>query len=174
MLCQECQENQANVFITKLINGKKQELHLCERCARKKEELDFSFEPQFSLQNLFSSLLHDGIFGSRETVSTAKLQCPGCALTLAQFRQIGRLGCSHCFSVFGEKLQPLLRRIHGSSSHNGKIPLRAGGKVKFKRELENMKAMLQQEIRGENFEEAARLRDRIRKLEQELEGGELS
>ncbi len=174
MLCQECKESQANVFITKLINGKKLEMHLCERCARKKEEMDFSFEPQFSLQNLFGSLLHDGVFGSRETISTAKLQCSCCALTFAQFRQIGRLGCSECFSVFGDKLQPLLRRIHGSSSHNGKVPARAGGSVKFKRELDNLKALLQQEIRRENFEEAAQLRDRIRKLEQELERGELS
>lgn len=168
MLCQECQQNHANVFITKIINGKKAEMHLCERCARQKEDFDFSFEPQFSLHNLFGSLLHDGMFGSRDSITAGKLQCPSCALTFAQFSQIGRMGCSECFSTFGEKLQPLLRRIHGSTTHTGKIPGRAGSAVKARRELAQMKAGLQQAVRREDFEEAARLRDCIRTMEQEL------
>ena len=99
MLCEECQKNPANVHITKIINGKKIEMHLCEICAQKKEELNFSFEPQFSLQNLFSSLLHDGLPEERDKGSLSKLQCPNCGLTFAQFSQIGRLGAVkfYCF-----------------------------------------------------------------------------
>ncbi|HHX88024.1 MAG TPA: hypothetical protein GX693_07605 [Firmicutes bacterium] len=171
MLCQECQQNPANVHITKITNGQKTEMHLCEVCAQKKEELDFSFEPQFSLQNLFGSLLHDGLLGTREKISTSKLQCPNCGLTFAQFSQIGRLGCSECFTAFGDKLHLLLRRIHGSSSHTGKIPGRTGGEVKFKRELASLKEQLQEEVERENFERAAVLRDQIREMERKLGGG---
>ncbi len=171
MLCQECQQNPANVHITKIINGKKTEMHLCEACARKKEEMDFSFEPQFSLQNLFSSLLHDGLPGAREKISVSKLQCPNCGLTFAQFSQIGRLGCSECFTAFGDKLNLLLRRIHGNCCHTGKIPGRAGGELKVKRELAGLQEKLKEEVQRENFEQAAVLRDQIREMEREIEGG---
>ena len=81
MLCQECRKEEATVYITKIINGQKSEFHLCERCARQKEELDFSFEPQFSLHNLFGTLLNENMRGSREALRAAKLQCPDCGLT---------------------------------------------------------------------------------------------
>jgi protein arginine kinase activator len=171
MICQECQQGEANVYITKIVNGKKTEHHLCEKCAREKEELDFSFEPKFTLHNLFGSLLNDNARGSRELPRGAKAQCPACALTFAQFSQIGRLGCSECFSAFGEKLQPLLRRIHGSSRNTGKVPRRSQSTIRFKRELENLREQLQQHIQREEFEEAARLRDRIRSMEQGLSEG---
>jgi len=171
MICQECSKEEANVFITKIINGKKLELYLCEKCARKKEELDTSFEPQFALHNLFSGLLHDHVRGSREQVRVAKSQCPVCALTFAQFSQIGRLGCSTCFTAFGDKLQPLLKRIHGSSRHNGKVPRRGQEAVLVKRDLERLKEELQMAVSSEEFEEAAKLRDRIRAMEKDLEQG---
>ena len=171
MVCQECGQEEANVFITKIINGKKMEIHLCERCAREKEELDFSFEPQFTLHNLFGGLLHENIRESRESARTAKTQCPACALTFAQFSQIGRLGCSDCFAAFGDKLQPLLKRIHGSSRHTGKVPLRGQGAVLVKRELERLREELERAILKEEFEEAANLRDQIRAVEKELERG---
>ena len=94
MICQECQKEMATVHITKIINGRKTELHLCRRCARAHDELDFSFEPQFSLHNLLGSLLGENMRGSREALGRAKVQCPSCDLTFRQFSQIGRLGCS--------------------------------------------------------------------------------
>lgn len=171
MLCQECGREEANVFITKIANGKKTELRLCERCARAKEELDFSFEPQFTLHHLFASLLSESARGSREAMRAAKAQCPVCALTLAQFSQIGRLGCSECFPAFEAKLQPLLRHIHGSSRHTGKVPRRSQSAVRFTRELERLKEELRRKVQNEEFEEAAALRDRIRAMEKEQKGG---
>ncbi len=39
MLCERCKKNEANVHISKNINGKAAELHLCESCARESGEL---------------------------------------------------------------------------------------------------------------------------------------
>ena len=33
MLCERCKKNNANVHITKVINGEKQELNVCNKCA---------------------------------------------------------------------------------------------------------------------------------------------
>lgn len=39
MLCEKCGERQANVHISKNINGRKQEYHLCDECAKKSGEM---------------------------------------------------------------------------------------------------------------------------------------
>ncbi len=168
MLCQECHKNEANIQIIKSMDGKQTEEFLCEQCARDREELDFSFEPQFSLHKLFASMLNQGILGSRESMLAAKSQCPECGLSFAQFSQVGRLGCSECFEAFDERLRPLLRRIHASSNHTGKIPARTQRRVKYKRELDQLKEELQHKIQNEEFEEAAVLRDKIKAMEKDL------
>ena len=103
---------------------------------------------QFSLHNLFGTLLNENMRGSREALRAAKLQCPDCGLTFAQFSQIGRLGCSSCYGAFEEKLKPLLRRIHGSTRHSGKVPRRSRSAIRFKRELDRLKDELQR-VRNE-------------------------
>ncbi len=168
MLCQECRLKEANIHIVKNINGTHSELNLCEHCARKKEELDFSFEPQFSLHKLFNSMLNQSICGSRETMQADKIQCPSCRLTFSQFSQIGRLGCSRCIPAFEEKIEPLLRRIHGSSTHTGKIPVKVRKRVNKLREIDQLKEDLKAKIQNEEFEKAALLRDRIKTAEKEI------
>jgi protein arginine kinase activator len=172
MICQECQQETASVHITKIVNGRKTELHLCRRCAQAHDELDFSFEPKLSLHNLLGSLLGESMRGSREALRKGKVQCPSCALTFAQFSQIGRLGCSDCFPAFDEQLAPLLRRIHGSSRHTGKVPRRSQGAVRFVRELERLREELKLRVQKEEFEKAAELRDQIKALENEMREGE--
>jgi len=173
MLCQECRRNEANIHIIKNIDGEQTELNLCEHCARKMDELDFSFEPQFSLHKLFASMLDQSLLGSREAMAAGNLQCPSCGLSFAQFSQIGRLGCSECFTAFENKLKPLLRRIHGGSKHSGKVPVRAQSRVKILRELDQVKEELQLKVQNEEFEEAALLRDRIRVIEGKMQQDEL-
>lgn len=169
MLCQECRQNEATIHIVKNVNGKQSELNLCESCARKKDELDFSFEPQFSLHKLFSSMLNQGLYGKREEMLTDDKKCPSCSLTFAQFGQVGRLGCSDCVPAFEDKLKPLLKRIHGGSIHTGKVPEKARERVNILRELDQLKDELQAKVQNEEFEKAALLRDRIKEIEQDVD-----
>ena len=81
------------------------------------------------------------------------------------------MGCGQCYSAFEDSLVPLIKRIHGSAGHFGKAPLKVSKptKVTVKKKkvdrLEELKSRLQQAIKLEEFEEAARLRDKIRELE---------
>ncbi len=47
MLCQECRRRPATVKITTILENQKTELHLCEECARKRGELEFSSEGRY-------------------------------------------------------------------------------------------------------------------------------
>ena len=55
MICEECNIRKATVHMTKIINGKKEEVHLCEECARTKETL--SFDNSFSINSFLAGLL---------------------------------------------------------------------------------------------------------------------
>ncbi|NLZ94097.1 MAG: hypothetical protein GX922_08855 [Firmicutes bacterium] len=169
MLCQECQKRVATVHLTQIINGEHREQHLCEQCAKDKGDFNFNHNP-FSLQSLLTGLMNmesQPLMG----FSTNKVQCDNCGLTYAQFGQIGRFGCSECYKAFGERLLPLLRRIHGSTQHVGREPRRAGGIVKLRRNIEELRKQLQRLVEQEEFEQAAVVRDQIRKLEAQAEDG---
>jgi len=171
MLCEECGIRPANVHITKIVNNKKTELNLCEKCASQYQQTFGSyFEPNFSLNKFLANLLnYDKSFEqSAHSLQTLK-KCPQCGQLYSQFVQSGKLGCEKCYETFGEYLEPLLKRIHGSQIHKGKYPKRTGGLIKLKRELERLKIQLNELVAKEEFEKAAKVRDQIRMLEKNLE-----
>lgn len=173
MLCPECGKRPATIHYTKIVNGEKSEFHLCEVCAQEKEGYMSDFESDFSIQQLLSGLLNfdipqpsSGHAGMH--INTEPDRCPNCGMTYKQFGKLGRFGCSDCYQTFQGYLEPLFRKIHGHTVHNGKIPTRAKGELKIRRDLERLKAELAEKVEAEEFEEAASLRDRIRALQERL------
>lgn len=174
MLCPECGKRPATLHYTKIVNGNKSEFHLCEVCAQDRGEYMPGVNDGFSFFNqLLSGLLNfepsTSELGDHEALKSA-LRCPTCGLTYHQFSKVGKFGCADCYTTFRDRLNPLLRRVHGHSTHRGKIPERTQGELKLKRTLEKLKEDLAVRISEEKFEEAAQLRDEIRSLQERLEG----
>lgn len=166
MKCDICGESEATVHLTEIVDNKMTKLHLCEECARKKGA---EMEEHFGLGDLLAGLAD---FGTKiEPDKEAKFKCPSCGMTYEDFKKNGRLGCGKCYSVFEKSLLPLIKRIHGSTEHFGKTPVKLaraakGGTRKKKTDkLEELKRRLGNAVRLEEFEEAAGLRDKIRELE---------
>ncbi|MDF2724560.1 MAG: hypothetical protein K0Q59_4235 [Paenibacillus sp.] len=172
MLCQECNKKPATLHFQKIINGDKTEFRICESCAREKSELIPGTANGFSIHNLLSGLLFDPGQASIE-MKPQTLRCENCGLSYGQFSKIGRFGCSSCYQHFGEKLDPLFKRVHGNNVHVGKVPKRTGGLIQYKREIDKLKQEMQMSISREEFEQAARIRDQIRELETKLNGSNL-
>jgi protein arginine kinase activator len=163
MLCDGCGKNPATVHLTEIINDQMNELHLCEECARKKSQ---DAEQNFGLGDLLGGMAD--INKTEKDKETATLKCPNCGLTYADFKKIGRLGCGDCYNAFKKYLAPLLKRIHGSSQHVGKSPtlMKSSAKaLKKNTDIQELRDKLQRAVEQEQFEEAARLRDQIKKLE---------
>lgn len=169
MLCDVCGKNQATVHLTEIINEQMTELHLCEQCAREKGA---QMEQQFDLSDFLAGLAD---IGAQIPEGAGDVRCARCGMTYADFRKLGRLGCGDCYSSFRKNLAPLLKRIHGSSHHTGKAPVSARKFTRLRDELAGLRVKLAHAIEGEHFEEAARIRDQIRTLEDraEEEGKEL-
>lgn len=174
MLCQNCNQNEATVQLTKVINNKKNEQFLCEECAKEQGALydfnnpfDFGDPFDINIGNFFKGMIDYPMQKEAPKKLQEGQKCEKCNMSLSEFSKIGKLGCSNCYKAFSQSLEPLFKRIHGSIFHGGKIPQRAESSLKIKRQLGNLKTELKMAIEQEKFEKAAEIRDKIRALENE-------
>lgn len=161
MLCERCQKTHATYHMTAIENNKKTEVHLCEGCAQN-AGVGFKFGPSVS------DLL--GNIGKRAVGKGAAKKCPTCGITLQQIQQSGRMGCADDYSVFEDEMKVILKQIHGSIVHTGKRPggLLPDPRILLEAELLKLKKELDPIVKAERFEEAAKIRDRIKTIEEEL------
>ena len=156
MLCEECGKREVSFHYTEIVNGVTTELHLCEECAKKK---GFTLPTTFSFVDLLGGLLEPEYLPSLKP----DLKCKNCGFTYSNFKETGFLGCSQCYSFFRKMLEPLLKKIHGSSKHIGKFPQEKREEKEEKAlDIQLLREKLKEAVAKEEFEEAARLRDKIK------------
>ena len=177
MLCEKCGKNEATYHLKQVVNGKTTETHLCAECAAEAPEFkdlnmdsfnDFfgSFgSPWESALGSFGLLGHMLGAGSGAKTRRRQRSCPVCGATEEDIASGGMLGCANCYEVFGDMLQPYIRRLHGNVEHTGKVPSGASEELAKNRKLEKLKSDMQKAIEAQEFERAAELRDEIRGLE---------
>lgn len=186
MLCDDCGRNEAVVQITLLGPEGRVEKHLCQHCAANYGGYLFPTQRKdMSVNDFLKGVFNYAPEEEQKDDQTAEkerpqapredeLVCPNCGMSYHDFLQTGKIGCSVCYATFRRQLEPILRRIHGSSTHSGKIPHRTGGTLETKHQINLLRARQQEAVEQENYELAAECRDRIRALEQQLalqEGG---
>lgn len=155
--CQKCSKA-ATLHITEVANYEvEEELHLCEDCAQK-----YLYGGPQGLPAKGGGGEDEG--GEQEHVG--QQACSACGLKFVEFRNSGRLGCPHDYEAFRAELLPLLENIHGETRHKGKVPRRLPQSKLMQSELVQLRQKLNQAVTKEAYEEAAGLRDRIRRLEE--------
>jgi protein arginine kinase activator len=182
-----------NVHFMSDINGKKQEAMVCSECPVIKNygmgQLFGSFDQLFGplvdppppnpsqmipLPMAASPLLNlfHNIFGTPATAEN-QTACTGCGFTLHDIRTAGRLGCEKCYESFRDYLEPVIKRSHeGSLQHCGKVPKNL---PTFRHHsVEDLKEKLATAVKDERFEDAAVLRDAIKRLEEHIRQEDLS
>ena len=181
MLCDNCGKREANVRYSENINGRKKELHLCEECSKKLgiENIDFNMPIDFS--SFFGGLLED--FGTNDFMplfnEVKQLKCDNCGYTFEDIVNTGKLGCENCYSVFENRLDPIIKKIQGSNKHEGRTGKIIDSKISEKinnkdsktennkdvSKVEKLQNDLKKAIKEEKYEEAAKIRDEIKKIE---------
>jgi protein arginine kinase activator len=162
MTCDECGKAEARVAYTEFANGKAATWHLCEECAGKRGVSASLSSLSGPLVNILMGLIEEvGRSGAPEPGPI----CGGCGLSLAEFRRTGKLGCSACYESFRDELAPLLRRIHGSCEHGGRVPSSLEPTEGPRREVRRLRSELERAVRREEYERAAELRDLVREKE---------
>ncbi len=166
MQCQSCKEHTATIHLTEINNGQRFETHLCELCAQKQ---GLAIKNQIPLNELLSTLLAvqaESEDDSELDAISADTACPACGITLKQFTKKSVLGCPHDYEVFEKQLRPIIRRAHnGNTTHCGKVPSKASASTKNNIELIKLQRQLDAVVQEENYEAAAKLRDKIKRLQ---------
>ena len=189
MKCQNCNNNEANVKYTEVINGEKREMMLCEECSHKLGVDNISFNMPIDFSSFFGGLLEDDMYSEHELMplfqKVKELKCDNCNMTYDEFINQGKFGCEKCYDVFSEKIDNILKRIHGSNKYLGRMAFKSTlekndeenstpvgveycvspkNKNIFKDEnkLEKLQQDLKKAIADQRYEDAAKIRDEIK------------
>ena len=162
MKCDYC-NRPSTVHQTEICNGKMVEKNFCEQCAAKIGlQAAKGDTPINELLTKFV-MAHSGIQAEQPT------NCEQCGMTWAEFRQSGLMGCPADYDTFDANLAPLIQRAHeGATHHIGKIPATQppGETPKHKTvDLTRLRKELQRAVEAEDYETAAKIRDRIKLAE---------
>jgi protein arginine kinase activator len=161
----------ATVHLTQILNNEMQDVDLCEECAAKHGLFKHSGSPLSTL-----ALLGEAIFGSvkRDLAAINSLICSCCGCTPACFKEIGRLGCEHCYTDLKPLIDSIIENSQKGNRHIGKRPNNPSGvesdgtdpkivEVPKQVDVERLKFELERAVAEERYEDAARLRDEIKK-----------
>jgi protein arginine kinase activator len=171
MHCDHCDKPAVvhEVVVTK--DGATVEVHLCEQHAAERGypmpagSLGAGHPP---VHQMLTSVVV-GSAGPRPAAKVGVKSCPNCGRTIAQIRDTGLLGCTDCYATFEGSLEPLIERAQaGSNFHVGRAPrgaLDASARHALRSRLVRE---LDEAVVAEQYERAARLRDRIRNLHDEV------
>jgi len=186
MLCQNCGENEVNFRYTQIINGVKKDMALCDKCA-KILELD---NIDFNMPIDFSSFLGDflGLESNTEFlpnfIKKENLKCDNCGMTYDEFVETGKFGCDNCYNIFSDGINKVLKNVHGSDRHIGRISTsitdekgkitkkgikqtqeKQDNTLNIKKEkIKKLNEELKLAIKEERYEDAAKIRDEIKKM----------
>ncbi|HSJ04130.1 MAG TPA: UvrB/UvrC motif-containing protein [Verrucomicrobium sp.] len=186
MKCDMC-DNEASVFLTQIVDGKMTQVNLCDKCSKEKGVTDpTGFQlADFLLGNAAQKK-------ARPTaVEDDSLACPECGFTRAHLKKIGRMGCPECYQTFADDLDNMLRAMHKGTRHVGKVPGRnanvtpqvsrserptptapppppPAAPVSPKKKHADLKAAIDLAVLEERYEDAARLRDEMRAIEDKI------
>ena len=168
MQCQYCKKRAATIHLTEIDNGQRVEAHFCESCARKQ---GLAVKNQIPLNELLSTLLAAQSDPLAEPAAFADssvddITCPCCGMTLKRFLKESLLGCANDYKAFDESLRLIIEKSHrGNMTHCGKVPSTVPSDTKKQAEQINLRSQLEAAVRNEDYETAAKLRDRMEKLQ---------
>jgi protein arginine kinase activator len=177
MQCSFCKNSEATCHLTKVVNGKAVEVHVCEKCIPEINQADLvDFDVWDAVSKLAAAKglpdpakmlepVEEEEISAKSLLmpSTAQTQaCPSCGFTGEDLRKTGRLGCPDCYAVFSEMLSDVINDCQKAGQHVGKVPQSHKGLRQ-----KSLKDLLQKAVDAERFEDAAQLRDQLKLLEEQ-------
>ena len=123
-----------------------------------------------------------------------ELRCKGCNSTFEEIVNNGKFGCPQCYETFEDEIDSILKKIQGSNKHIGRLgkldkakvdednkntnnakdlnekdakTVSSSNNTKNKQiaKIEELKQTLKDLVKEEKYEEAAKIRDEIKELE---------
>ena len=186
MKCDRC-DNEAQVTVKAIINGKEHNFHLCNDCVNKlsKEpiddiegfkEVDINNFDLRSLMDKFIPSLEEIIdsyyeykynknnYGFDYISSMSQNACPNCG-NLENNIRAGIFGCPTCYNFDTKNTKKILKTKNNyTGQYEGKYPKKHRDFKEVAIQIRNLQEKLQQSVATEDFEQAQSIKDEIDKL----------
>ena len=160
MKCEKCGKYEATTHIRSVIGGVIREYNLCSECAASE---GYGTTGHNSLAGMLASMLNEFVPSG---INENTVRCSVCGASFSDIAKSGKVGCADCYRTFQGDLLPYLKRVHGSTKHTGKVPVSAPIVVVDNSEtIDKLRMELNRLVSEEKYEEAAVVRDKIKKLE---------
>ncbi|MBQ9795661.1 MAG: UvrB/UvrC motif-containing protein [Clostridia bacterium] len=145
---------------TYIVNGVSQSTNLCRDCAIK--EGVFTNQKTGLFDDLFSSF--SDLLGFEQIDN---IVCPVCKTTLKEFKTTSKLGCPNCYEIFKDEISNILNRIAPSNKHSQDTIKFKPVKTKLTKEekIAELREEMKQAVSEERYEDAAKIKKQITKLE---------
>ena len=168
MICKRCMKNVATVKFTEVVDGVATQHNLCRDCfeAQQRDAAGFSVEvptpgrraeqrrqPESPLEDVAS-------------------RCLSCGMSLNRIFESAEVGCASCYATYGKEIESMLEALHRGLAHRGKAFKCDNARARLSMELQAKRMLLRSMLKAENYEEAARLRDEIARLEAETQSAD--
>ncbi len=167
MKCDRC--GKPSVYhSTLIVNGVSQTTNLCRDCAIK--EGVFNSAPTSIFDDMFSAFSD---FLPFEEVQD--IVCPVCKMSLREFKNTSKLGCPNCYEAFREEISNIVKRIAPYSTHkldkSSDVKIKKSNKKANTKEekIANLRAEMALAVKEERYEDAAKIKKQIKRLESENE-----
>ena len=166
MMCKRCNKP-ATVHIKEINKGKIVALDLCDQCAA---AAGYMPQEHFPL----NEILKEFVAAQSQVVEDHGPHCPDCDMTWQEFKDTGLLGCEKDYDIFQRYVEAVIEKVQrGADRHTGKIPPQQHAQgdhipdaVQLRRsEINRLRRELAQAVKEESYQQAAKLRDQIKMLE---------
>jgi protein arginine kinase activator len=167
MKCEICGRRNAVVFVQQISGGGKTEVHLCAECARENGLSRGEGDIARSVASLLASLPQTK--KAAASAAPRALVCSACGTTEEELKKRGTAGCPACYRIFADYL---FRKAYGEGAtrrHAGRLPASMAARRDTRRELAALRESLAAAVQAEDYETAARCRDRVRALERDAD-----
>ncbi len=167
MMCEVCGLREADHLLVEVVGGEKREKRVCQTCAFR---LAVAVPEEKPLEMVSYPSSPEGEVREPRPPERMDLVCPRCGRSYLDVKKTFLFGCAECYFAFVENVPRLIEKFHGASHlrYQGTPYTHDPQRRALMEERTRLLTELEQAVAEEQFEKAAILRDRIRRIEKEL------
>lgn len=139
--CEICFKNPSSIVLNCKTPFGSERFYLCMKCALQKDCVVLDDKPLPEVDAIIASV-------RQEVKKTEKIVCPECGTNLRQIGASHRAGCANCYKFFKRQIGSFTNRLINPEEE----------------ELEKLKLQMNRAVEIEDYETAAVLRDKIKKI----------
>jgi len=160
MRCEVCHLHDATRAVTRTVDGEPRELYVCDECARLEASPPAPETPGAPDSHSISDVMFSLGLPVPPSGKAADAVCPVCGLSRGDLRAHRRLGCPRCFDTFGTDVRTFLSSRVPAAPRSREDP----DEAMRARDAARIRGQLDDAVREERYEEAARLVARLHAL----------